>query len=190
MAFHAEKAAEGYEFDFVSDIRTTILEEHINGPLGQHLAYIHHVCDRKSRATANVAVIKPGRVLDLLHEGHLGQEKTKTRARDILFWPGMCSQFDEKVSMCSICQESCTSNRKEPMIPYQIVASVQGGHCEIEHDRTQVGFYDMWELFSSDFTTVSQHWEACDQMDVPAWHMGLVIAEVYIKISQHPYQKT
>ncbi|KAI8479737.1 hypothetical protein Bbelb_425400 [Branchiostoma belcheri] len=54
MAFHAEKVAEGYEFDFVSDIGTTILEAHTNV------------------------------VLDLLHEGHLGQEKTKTRARDIL----------------------------------------------------------------------------------------------------------
>ncbi|KAI8515737.1 hypothetical protein Bbelb_065500 [Branchiostoma belcheri] len=25
---------------------------------------------------------------------------------------------------------------------------------QIEHDRTQFGFYDMWELFSPDFTTV------------------------------------
>ncbi|KAI8503696.1 hypothetical protein Bbelb_186670 [Branchiostoma belcheri] len=151
MAFHAEKVAEGYEFDFVPDMRTTILEAHINGPLGQRLAYMHHV------------------VLDLLHEGHLGQEKTKTKARDILFWPGMCSQIDEKVSMGSICQENRTSNRKEPMIPHQ--------GCDLSFSHTTG-----WPSRS--------HREACDKMDVSAWHMGLVIPEVYIKISQHPYQKT
>ncbi|KAI8495126.1 hypothetical protein Bbelb_271120 [Branchiostoma belcheri] len=32
---------------------------------------------------------------------------------------------------------------------------------KIEHDRTQFGFYDMWELFSPDFTTVNaRHTEA------------------------------
>ncbi|KAI8490591.1 Bax inhibitor 1 [Branchiostoma belcheri] len=36
---------------------------------------------------------------------------------------------------------------------------------------------------------ISQPREECDKMDVSAWHMGLVIPEVYIKISQHLYQK-
>ncbi|KAI8478086.1 hypothetical protein Bbelb_441850 [Branchiostoma belcheri] len=34
---------------------------------------------------------------------------------------------------------------------------------EIEHDRTQFGFYDMWELCSPDFTTVT---------DRPVWSSG------------------
>ncbi|KAI8498512.1 hypothetical protein Bbelb_237140 [Branchiostoma belcheri] len=57
-------------------------------------------------------------MLDILHEGHLGQEKTKARARDILFWPGMNGQIDEKVQKCVTCQENRASNAKEPLMPH------------------------------------------------------------------------
>ncbi|KAI8479735.1 hypothetical protein Bbelb_425380 [Branchiostoma belcheri] len=52
-------------------------------------------------------------MLDILHEGHLGQEKTKARARDILFWPGLNAQIDERVQRCATCQEH---RRREPAL--------------------------------------------------------------------------
>ncbi|KAI8506223.1 hypothetical protein Bbelb_156500 [Branchiostoma belcheri] len=59
-------------------------------------------------------------MLDILHEGHLGQEKTKARARDILFWPGLNAQIGERIQRCAVCQEHRSSHVKEPMTPHPI----------------------------------------------------------------------
>ena len=58
-------------------------------------------------------------MLDKIHEGHLGMVKCKQHARDILFWPGMSSQLEEKVSKCYICSQHQRQQPKEPMIPHE-----------------------------------------------------------------------
>jgi len=35
-----------------------------------------------------------------IHNSHLGIEKCKCRARDVLFWPGMTSQMQEMITNC------------------------------------------------------------------------------------------
>ncbi|KAK3727484.1 hypothetical protein QZH41_006425 [Actinostola sp. cb2023] len=59
-------------------------------------------------------------VLAQIHEGHLGIERSKQRARELVFWPGMSKQIEDTVANCSICQELRNSNTKEPMIPHEI----------------------------------------------------------------------
>jgi hypothetical protein len=44
-------------------------------------------------------------ILTKIHAGHMGMEKCKQRARDILFWPGMCKQIEDIVGKCAICFE-------------------------------------------------------------------------------------
>ena len=44
-------------------------------------------------------------MLEKIHQGHMGIEKSKGRARDTLYWPGMNSQITDKVSRCTICLE-------------------------------------------------------------------------------------
>ena len=55
------------------------------------------------------------RMLEDIHDSHLGIVKCKSRARDVIFWPGMSSQIEEMVSKCAICAELQNSNPKEPM---------------------------------------------------------------------------
>lgn len=69
-------------------------------------------------------------MLERIHTGHMGIERSKQRARDALFWPGMGKEIANTVESCSICQERHTSNPKEPLIshqiperPWQVVAS-------------------------------------------------------------------
>ena len=54
-------------------------------------------------------VVVPGsmktQMLTLFHEGHLGIEKCKRRARDILYWPNMNKDVYETVSRCDVCRE-------------------------------------------------------------------------------------
>ncbi|KAK7912921.1 hypothetical protein WMY93_013132 [Mugilogobius chulae] len=69
-------------------------------------------------------------MLEKIHTGHMGIERSKQRARDALFWPGMGKDIASTVENCHICQERRVSNTKEPLMshqipdrPWQIVAS-------------------------------------------------------------------
>lgn len=69
-------------------------------------------------------------MFERIHAGHLGVEKSKNRARDLLFWPGMGKQIETAVEACSICQERRSANPKEPMIsnnipdrPWQVIGT-------------------------------------------------------------------
>lgn len=59
-------------------------------------------------------------MLGRIHEGHLGMEKCKNRARVIFFWPGMSSQIEDIVSSCSVCAKHRNKQQKEPMISHEI----------------------------------------------------------------------
>ena len=43
------------------------------------------------------------RVLKCIHEGHLGVEKCKARARICVYWPKMNKAIEQEVQVCSIC---------------------------------------------------------------------------------------
>ena len=59
-------------------------------------------------------------ILSILHESHLGIEKTRAQARNILYWPGMSQDIEHAVKSCSTCAEFSRRQQKEPMIPHEI----------------------------------------------------------------------
>ncbi|KAG1696931.1 hypothetical protein GQR58_006123 [Nymphon striatum] len=69
-------------------------------------------------------------ILETLHSGHMGVEKTLARARDVVFWPGITASINNMILGCSICLVHRNSNAKEPLTchdvpeyPWQVVAS-------------------------------------------------------------------
>ena len=60
-------------------------------------------------------------MLRIIHESHLGTEKCRARARNVLYWPGMGSDIEQVVAKCSICMKYQKSQRKEPMILHDII---------------------------------------------------------------------
>ena len=46
------------------------------------------------------------KVLEQIHDGHLGIEKCMLKARDSVFWPGISNDIHETVEKCGICQAS------------------------------------------------------------------------------------
>ena len=42
------------------------------------------------------------------------------RARDVLFWPGMCKEFEKMVEKCTTCQEYRIAQQKEPLLPHDL----------------------------------------------------------------------
>ena len=59
-------------------------------------------------------------MLSRLHEGHLGTEKCRARARDIMYWPNMSTDIEETVARCATCATYRKRNNKQPMIPHEI----------------------------------------------------------------------
>ena len=55
-------------------------------------------------------------MLQRLHASHLGLEKTKQRARQLLYWPGMGNEIDNLVRYCTACQRELPSQPRETLI--------------------------------------------------------------------------
>ena len=69
-------------------------------------------------------------MLRQIHLGHLGIERCKSRAREVLFWPRMNQDITNVVAKCGICQKHQFQQPKEPMTekdvpdyPWQRIAS-------------------------------------------------------------------
>ena len=54
-----------------------------------------------------------GEMVEKLHEGHLGINKTIARAREVLFWPGMTVDLTEKIKNNPVCLENRPSQQPE-----------------------------------------------------------------------------
>ena len=55
-------------------------------------------------------------VLEALHASHLGKEKTKARARHIVFWPGIDRDVENITRSCPLCQRELPAQQKETML--------------------------------------------------------------------------
>ena len=62
-------------------------------------------------------------ILKQLHVGHLGQEKTKLRAKDTVFWPNINKDIEHAVQKCATCQEHLTSQIPEPLLQHDLPTS-------------------------------------------------------------------
>ena len=85
---------------------------------------------REELATIEGIILKGSRIvipkdarhtlMDNLHEGHLGIEKTIQRAQTAIFWPGLNDEIKKKISTCPICIAHLPSQPKEPLMSHEI----------------------------------------------------------------------
>lgn len=59
-------------------------------------------------------------MLKLIHEGHTGIEKCKSRARQILYWPNMSKDIEEHVKSCKMCEKFQRKNCKETLHAFPV----------------------------------------------------------------------
>lgn len=57
--------------------------------------------------------------LTSLHNAHLGKEKTKARARQVVYWPRIDADIDRTTRGCERCQKELPSQQKETMIQHE-----------------------------------------------------------------------
>lgn len=61
-----------------------------------------------------------GEMLRRVHEGHLGADRCKRRARDVMYWPGMSRAVEQLVRRCRLCALHAARPQREPMIPHPL----------------------------------------------------------------------
>ena len=59
-------------------------------------------------------------ILDQLHEGHFGIDRTKLHARDSVYWLSINKDIECLVKTCDLCQEHSHRNNRDPIIPRDI----------------------------------------------------------------------
>ena len=59
-------------------------------------------------------------LLEKLQEGHFGIIRTKLRARDSIYWPGINKDIEILVKTCITCQENGKRNNKDPVLAQEI----------------------------------------------------------------------
>ena len=89
-------------------------------------------------------------ILQQLHIGHFGIEKTKQLARDAVYWPRLNTDIESLIARCSICQEHQWAPQKEPMVnrpiptrPFQMVA-VDLFECDGKHYLSLQDYYSRY----------------------------------------------
>eukprot|EP00105_Crassostrea_gigas_P044027 XP_019928175.1 PREDICTED: uncharacterized protein K02A2.6-like [Crassostrea gigas] len=60
------------------------------------------------------------KILECIHIGHMGIEKSLQRARTSVFWPKISSDITELVSNCNVCLKHRYSNPKQPLQPHPV----------------------------------------------------------------------
>ena len=93
------------------------LKSQVNGSVREYwnvrdeLSVIDDIIFKSDRIVIPTAVI---------HQGHMGVERSKRRANDVLYWPGINSQINDMVSKCTVCPQHRRENTKEKVIPFRI----------------------------------------------------------------------
>ncbi|KAK3769217.1 hypothetical protein RRG08_005164 [Elysia crispata] len=59
-------------------------------------------------------------MLKRIHEGHLGMQMAKQRARESVYWPKMNQQIDCAIQSCSTCQKHRNSQSKETLMCHSV----------------------------------------------------------------------
>ncbi|KAF7648893.1 hypothetical protein LDENG_00150510 [Lucifuga dentata] len=69
-------------------------------------------------------------MLGFIHQSHLGIVKSKQRAREVLYWPGMNAEIENMIRNCSKCAEFQNKLPRQPLkptetpeLPFEEVAS-------------------------------------------------------------------
>ena len=57
------------------------------------------------------------KILQAIHEGHMGISKCQNRARHCVYWPRINSDIKHLVESCPICQHHCPQEPQQPLQP-------------------------------------------------------------------------
>ncbi|CAB4011838.1 Hypothetical predicted protein [Paramuricea clavata] len=120
-------------FEWTKKVLPEDLKEYWNHKL--ELSEIQGIILKDQRMLIPLALRR--KILDKLHQGHQGIEKTKQRARQSVFWPRINKDIEDFVSKCSHCQELRNANPAcSSTVP---MASCRNGYISLAGQGLPIG---------------------------------------------------
>ena len=102
-------------------------------------------------------------ILDRLHYGHLGIEKTRLRAKDSVYWIDINRDIETTVKSCHICHEHQPAQHHETFLPH-----------EIPSRPWEVVGTDMFFFNYADWRTTTRHFRLNSKMARPCLSSSVV----------------
>ena len=100
----------------------------------------------------------------ILHKGHMGADRTRQLASDVVYWPKMRQDIESAVSQCSKCNSCKAHLQKQPLINHPVPdlpwATVEADICDWNNHQCLVmvdsysGWFEMGLLPDSSSRTV------------------------------------
>lgn len=59
-------------------------------------------------------------ILEKLHQAYQGVQRTKAKAKKVLYWPGITCAIEMTVEKCMLCQQCQPQQQKEPLITHEV----------------------------------------------------------------------
>ncbi|XP_045541854.1 uncharacterized protein K02A2.6-like [Papilio machaon] len=59
-------------------------------------------------------------MIERVHDGHMGIDRCKRHAREVMFWPGMSRDVEQRVRRCAACTERAPRPPREPLLFHHI----------------------------------------------------------------------
>ena len=78
-----------------------------------------------------IPVSKWPEILSKLHVAHQGIERSKRRARQVVFWPGISNDITNTVRVCVSCQEALPSLQREPLAHDSVIRGRLRGYFQL-----------------------------------------------------------
>ena len=60
-------------------------------------------------------------MLGLIHESDFGIEKSKSRARELIYWPKMDADIERIIANCELCIKYQNNQQREPMMSHDFL---------------------------------------------------------------------
>ena len=101
-------------------------------------------------------------MLKKIHQGHLGIEKCRRRACEVLYWPGLNQAISEIVQSCATCQEYRPKQASEPLHPHPVTSNpwekIGVDLCQFEQDHYLVmcDYYSNYPVVCKPSSTSSE----------------------------------
>ncbi|XP_033103462.1 uncharacterized protein K02A2.6-like [Anneissia japonica] len=88
------------------------------------------------------------KLLSILHKQHQGIEKTRLRARQSIYWPGLNADIEQMITECDLCQTYQNNQKNLPVLPL---------HSNMPMQRVGI---DLFEIQSQDFLICVDYYTA------------------------------
>ncbi|XP_036322132.1 uncharacterized protein K02A2.6-like [Rhagoletis pomonella] len=110
------------KFLYIADLLSRYFDKENNAPDIEDLnEFVHSLNITDERLTSFRKEIENDNLLAQLKTVlKNGIDKTKKRARELVYWPGIDDAIEKMITKCNVCQRSRSVNVKEPMIPHTV----------------------------------------------------------------------